>query len=298
MNINFKIAGIAFFCILAAPAFTETLPVLPKPDKPLEEMTQAERKDFLERRKAAFDALSPEQQEQVRKQRKERNAERHGGYIRNTRNQTGRIVFADCQDAIPLATSESTAEKLADLFRIEVTARKASANEIADPAAYLKANSANAVIFIVVNDTDPSLLIAPEDRWAKINVGKLGDADARSRTQKEILRAFIYLCGGITSQYQDQLCNYIGNPRQLDGITNPALSLDLMMRINGYLPSIGVNPYVKATYLNACKEGWAPAPTNDAQKAIWEKIKAEKSVKPSNPIKVNFDPKTAPKVGE
>lgn len=287
MNINFKIAGIAFFCIFAATAFTETLPVLPKPDKPLEEMTQSERKTFLDRRKSAFEALTPEQQELVRKQRKERNAERHGGYVRNTRNQTGRILFADCQNEVPLAASESTAEKIADLFRIEVTSRKASADEIADPAVYLKANTANAVIFIVENDTDPSLLIAPEDRWAKINIRKLGDTDTTSRTQKELLRAFIYLCGGITSQYQDQLCNYIGNPRQLDGISNPTLSLDLMMRINGYLPSIGVNPYVKATYLNACKEGWAPQPTNDVQKAIWD----ETHQLPTKPIKIEYDAK-------
>ena len=61
---------------------------------------------------------------------------------------------------------------------------------------------------------------------------------------------------------------------------------------------IGFRPFRRTTYKRACKEGWAPAPTNDVQKAIWEKIKAEKDQKPSNPIKVNFDPKTAPKVGK
>ena len=33
---------------------------------------------------------------------------------------------------------------------------------------------------------------------------------------------------------------------------------------------------IRTTYRAAVKEGWAPAPTNDFQKAIWEKIKAEK----------------------
>jgi hypothetical protein len=59
---------------------------------------------------------------------------------------------------------------------------------------------------------------------------------------------------------------------------------------------LGVLPAQRATDMKACQEGWAPAPTNDVQKAIWEKVKAEKSEKPSKPIKVNYDPKTAPKI--
>ena len=37
------------------------------------------------------------------------------------------------------------------------------------------------------------------------------------------------------------------------------------------IPKITLKPYKIA-----CEEGWAPAPTNDIQKAIWEKVKAEK----------------------
>ena len=36
-------------------------------------------------------------------------------------------------------------------------------------------------------------------------------------------------------------------------------------------------PFVRRVpYLMAVRQGWAPAPTNDIQKAIWEKVKAEK----------------------
>ena len=41
------------------------------------------------------------------------------------------------------------------------------------------------------------------------------------------------------------------------------------------------------TYRTACMQGWAPAPTNDVQKAIWEKVHAL----PKNPMKIEFDPK-------
>ena len=41
------------------------------------------------------------------------------------------------------------------------------------------------------------------------------------------------------------------------------------------------------TYRQACQEGWAPAPKNDEQKAIWNQVHAI----PDKPIKIEFDPK-------
>jgi hypothetical protein len=40
-------------------------------------------------------------------------------------------------------------------------------------------------------------------------------------------------------------------------------------------------------YKLACEEGWAPAPTNEYQKAIWDETHAI----PANPMKIEFDPK-------
>lgn len=53
-----------------------------------------------------------------------------------------------------------------------------------------------------------------------------------------------------------------------------------------HLSDFGVKPRKMATYKRACQEGWAPAPTNDIQKAIWEKAKADKERGPVNPIKI------------
>ena len=41
------------------------------------------------------------------------------------------------------------------------------------------------------------------------------------------------------------------------------------------------------TYRQACIEGWAPAPTNDVQKAIWEKVHSEKERGPSHGLKIS-----------
>lgn len=52
------------------------------------------------------------------------------------------------------------------------------------------------------------------------------------------------------------------------------------------LPAVGFEPAVVATYLTACREGWAPAPTNDFQRAIWERALSEKERGPTNPIRI------------
>ena len=45
-------------------------------------------------------------------------------------------------------------------------------------------------------------------------------------------------------------------------------------------------PYIESTYRKACREGWAPAPTNDVQKAIWEDINATKERGPANALPI------------
>ena len=49
----------------------------------------------------------------------------------------------------------------------------------------------------------------------------------------------------------------------------------------------GVSKERRVPYRVACQQGWAPAPTNDYQKAVWEEVHAV----PSDPMKIEFDPK-------
>ena len=46
-----------------------------------------------------------------------------------------------------------------------------------------------------------------------------------------------------------------------------------MMR---HLPTIGVLQDKMTSYRKACQEGWAPAPTNEYQKAVWEQERGTK----------------------
>jgi hypothetical protein len=40
----------------------------------------------------------------------------------------------------------------------------------------------------------------------------------------------------------------------------------------------GIPQLERTTYRLAVKEGWAPAPTNDIQRAVWDKVKADMAV--------------------
>jgi hypothetical protein len=57
--------------------------------------------------------------------------------------------------------------------------------------------------------------------------------------------------------------------------------------MNPYMERFGVLPAQVSTYRKACVEGWAPPPANDVQKIIYTEVNS----KPTEPIKIKFDPK-------
>ena len=57
------------------------------------------------------------------------------------------------------------------------------------------------------------------------------------------------------------------------------------MMINN-VRKLGVAVRRRVSYHKACEERWAPAPTNDIQRAIWDKVHAI----PDKPITIKFDP--------
>ena len=156
-------------------------------------------------------------------------------------------------------------------------------------------------VLVVAKEGGPRILAAPEDGWAKVDVAGL-DADGKEkfelRARKEIWRGLVYGLGGGNSKFPQCIMKPMRTVAELDANGAQMACPEAYEPITASAKMFGIKPNYPATYLQACCEGWAPAPTNDVQKAIWEKVKAEKSVKPSNPLKVNFDPKTAPKVGE
>ena len=95
--------------------------------------------------------------------------------------------------------------------------------------------------------------------------------------------------GAANSAYQPCVMRDIQSLSDLDEKPIAIISPEPLMRIDPTLRKLGLAKTRRATYKRACEEGWAPAPTNDWQKAVWQKVKAEQSEAPTKGIKIQFN---------
>lgn len=153
-----------------------------------------------------------------------------------------------------------------------------------------------AAVFVVATNSLPAMLVAPEERWSLVNVTQLkggltedsvGKKLFLSRCRGELQRAFCFVAGCGTSQSGENLMS-LSEVDQLDSVNPDLMVFDTVTRCQKYLTKIGVTFPVHVSYQKACQEGWAPAPTNDIQRAIWQQVHAT----PTDPLKITFDPKT------
>ena len=133
-----------------------------------------------------------------------------------------------------------------------------------------------AAIVLCEDDRLPSLLVAPEGRWTIVNVAPL-KADSptpkvlESRIRKELWRAASFAMGAANSSFPLCLMKPVFKPADLDALPVSMISAEPLSGIRQQFKAQGVVPVRQSSYRKACEEGWAPAPTNDIQRAIWEK---------------------------
>lgn len=223
------------------------------------------------------------------KTRAEREADLYrqtGGLVRRPGTGAGRFVFVNaqgCRHGDLLAESAALLER--DLA-VEIVVTNGTFS-LARPRVF-----GEATLYFVRDEALPTLLAAPEDRWVAVNTAHLGGADVKpaflhARTKKEISRGLALLGGAFRSQFERTVTDCVTEPRQLDRIAEAALPFDVCVRIQSYVKGLGIRPYGRATYLDACYEGWAPQPTNEFQRAIWNKVHKI----PDRPLTIEYDPK-------
>ena len=152
----------------------------------------------------------------------------------------------------------------------------------------------NVGLTLKVCDGDPEvpLVIQPDNATAIVNVKALTtDKPSRkvleTRVCKELWRGLIYTIGGGNTYVQQCVMKQVSSLVELDALPSKTACPDAFMRVTESARALGIQPVRRVTYRQACKEGWAPAPTNDVQKAIWEQIHAI----PDKPIIIEYDPK-------
>ena len=215
-----------------------------------------------------------------------------GGMIREKGSAKGEFVILNTQRFISANVFKSVTDTIDKWLLMQTSVKDMSNEKINISNIKAKIKSFGGVVGVGIFD-DPSLpgfLAAPEEGWAIVNVAALAkDKPNRevlnARLRKETLRAFAFVTGGA---YQSKACALMRDVKSLADIDMmpERFGLDTITHIRNSAPFYGLVPWYQTTYLKACEEGWAPAPTNEYQKAIWEQVKADKERGPTNPIKI------------
>ena len=234
----------------------------------------------------AKEVVSPEELAARKAERQAEVDRRTGGRIVKPGTQQGEIVYANCQSRIPKAWIDESIAYFSRETKFKISYRDGSAFDLKSPKI-----EGNATLFIIDDEGLPAILVAPENRWAFVNAAQIAKetrpAFFEARAKKELSRGFAYLCGAANSQYPQALTRGIVSQSDLDRNVDFNLPVDVLQRFRGYMETLGVRPAIVSTYKKACREGWAPAPTNEYQKAIWEETRKL----PEKPLQIKFDPK-------
>ena len=127
---------------------------------------------------------------------------------------------------------------------------------------------------------------------AAANVTPMLNEKYRSATYKNnALRAMGFISGVGFSQYENDMMQPYYTLKELDGNIHAYIQPMNMAKMGKFWKRFGVKKEARIPYLVAVQEGWAPAPTNDVQKAIWDKVHAL----PTEPIKIKPEEKKTEK---
>ena len=201
-----------------------------------------------------------------------------GGLIQSP-SEGPQFLFLNTQTRIAATVLNEPVDQIGKLLRFPI-ARKDAPNAKPITAAINALQDDQTAAVIVLGDSDgfPSLLIAPENRWAMVNVAALASEAASPetlaiRTQKEVWRAFGYLMGAAYSNFEGCLMKPVLSLEDLDALKGRSICPEPFNHIMAQGQKLGIKPQRVTTYRKAVEEGWAPAPTNDFQKAIWDELK-------------------------
>ena len=207
----------------------------------------------------------------------ERKYRHFGGYVVQPR-ETKVISIANEQGVVGDGALSGIAEEMQAMLTIPVVvdAKK-------DVGLVLKVRE---------DDADVPLIVMPDNATAIVNVNALSaDKPSQSvletRICKELWRGLIYAIGGGNTYVQQCVMKQVSSLAGLDALPSKTACPDAFMRVAESAKALGIQPVRRVTYRQACKEGWAPEPTNDVQRAIWEETRKL----PEKPIQIKFDPK-------
>ena len=214
-----------------------------------------------------------------------------GGYVVYPNSQKGSVAFIDTQKAVDVSSDFT---EVIGYFQHQVPVKIDYVKSEAGEPNTLKTNAkANFAVVFISDNAQPTSVIVPEEGYAVVNFAKYttglklptDEAKYKRRCARAALKAFVLLCGGGSSRYPGHVAS-AQTPQELD-FAHDKLPIDIQDSVKKYLGAAGVTPMKRTIYQKACQEGWAPQPTNDVQRAIWQKVHQI----PDRPITIEYDPK-------
>ena len=203
-----------------------------------------------------------------------------GGFI-ETEGTGAKVILLDTRKDADNAAVRAE-EILRKTFRIPVTNIVSELAEgacaVKEASDTLKAEKALMVIALVNCDKTSSLAVFPEDRVAVINAAKFGlgasASEKEGRLVKEIWRAIGFIGGVGYATNEASVMQPVSSPVELDNYKFKVLQPMEVQRLRAMMEKYGAKLGRHTTYRQAVKEGWAAAPTNHYQQAIWDAAKA------------------------
>ena len=237
----------------------------------------------------AVTALTPE----MRKARaRMKMYQRTGGWVRRPGTGRGKCVFVNTQKRVPAEPIAQAAANVSKMVRVDVECSEGKPVTVQTASMGVLLSGGQAAVFVVDDAALPALLVAPESRWAMVNVAplmadKAPEAMVATRVMRECSRAFAQLLGsGNSSVPAGCTLRPVNSLRDLDALTADCFGPEPIDRIVEHMETLGITPYTATIYRTACQQGWAPSPTDDVQRVIWEKTRADKERGPTNPITI------------
>lgn len=159
----------------------------------------------------------------------------------------GRIVFVNTCDA-PTASLDASLKKITNLLMIDYAIDKGTWSLANAQKSYEDAKG-NVAVFIVKDKTLPLSLVSVEAKWGVANVEGLDEQGVT----KMALRVATLLLGGGSSRYPASCAAPAFSKADLAKVGD-IITIDSVMSISTYLPSIGIVPYRMMTREEAKRE--------------------------------------------
>ena len=151
-------------------------------------------------------------------------------------------------------------------------------------------NGAGAGVLFYEREGCPVLTAFPEDAVTLVNLQPLQDPTYnvyRRRLVKEFWRSVALTIGGYGNQMQMmsalQAAFSVKDLDEIPGVSLSPIQINAIQNAKGKLSIFGKK---SVPYSKACREGWAPPPTNDVQRALYNRFND-----PASRFRRDFKPK-------